>query len=69
MRNRYYYGRYRVGLHSDTDSRRLLAMSLQSGNSRKQGLPGLDDGIKKRRLILYGIAGVLFCTGLLYVLF
>ncbi|MBQ9336454.1 MAG: hypothetical protein IJS14_04045 [Lentisphaeria bacterium] len=68
MRSRY-YNRYRTGLSDGTDSRRLLAMSLQEGNSRKQGLPNLDGGIRKRRMILYGIAGALFCAGLLFVLF
>ncbi len=61
--------RYRSGYPGGTDSRRLLSMSLQSGNSRKMGLPKLDDGVRKRRLILYGIAGVLFCIGLLFILF
>lgn len=61
--------RYRSGYMNGTDSRRLLSMSLQTGNSRKQGLPKLDGGIRQRRLILYGIAGALFCIGLLFILF
>lgn len=61
--------RYRSGYLTGTDSRRLLSMSLQAGNSRKQGLPEPDGGIRKRRLILYGITGALFCIGLLFVLF
>ena len=68
MRNRY-YSRYRADLQSGTDSRRLLALTLQEGNSREQDLPDLDDGIRKRRLILYWIAGTLFGIGLLFVLF
>ena len=68
MRSRY-YSRYRADLQSGTDSRRLLALTLQEGNSRKQGLPELDDGIRKKRLLLYLTAGALFCIGLLFVLF
>ena len=61
--------RYRSGYLTGTDSRRLLSMSLQAGNSRKQGLPELDGGIRKRRRLLYGSTGALFCIGLLFVLF
>ena len=69
MRTRY-YSRTKSGYYSGgTDSKRLLSMSLQTGNSRRQGLPELEDGVRKRRLILYGIAGALFCIGLLFVLF
>ena len=64
-----YNTRCRSGYLSGTDSRRLLSMSLQTGNSRKQGLPKLDDGVRKRRLILYGITGAVFCIGLLFILF
>ena len=69
MKNRNSYHRW-----ADSENRagddRFLSMYLQVGNfRRKNQISDLDSGIRHRRFFLYFLAGILFCTGLFFVLF
>ena len=66
-RNGYYRG---INYENRAEDDRFLSMYLQVGNyRRKNQINDLDSGIRRRRFFLYFLAGILFCTGLFFVLF
>lgn len=69
MKNRGYYHR-RIVSGSPAEDDRFLSMYLQVGNFRRKNQIGnLDSGISWKRIVLYCLAGIFFCTGLFFVLF
>ena len=68
MKDRVQYRR--IDYQNSLEDRRILSMYLQAGRCRKtEQLLGLEYPVRKARLILYCLAGVLFCIGLLFVFF
>ena len=60
----------RIDYQNSLEDRRALSLYLQAGRFRKKsGFQELDDPVKKRRLLLYCIAGLFFGVGLFFVLF
>ena len=69
MRNKVLHRR-RIDYQNSEEDRRVLSMYLQAGRCRKtEQLIGLEYPVRKARLILYGLAGLLFGLGLLFVFF
>lgn len=69
MKTRFPYRR-KIDYQNSAEDRRLLSMYLQAGRFRKNsGIRDLEYPIKKRRVFLYCIAGILFCTGMFFVFF
>jgi len=69
MKDRIPYRR-RIDYQNSLEDRRILSMYLQAGRYRKpEQYPGLEYPVRKARLILYGLAGLLFGIGLLFVFF
>lgn len=60
----------RIDYRNSLEDRRVLSMYLQAGRYRKpEQLRGLEYSARKARLILYGLAGLLFGVGVFFVLF
>ena len=69
MRNKIPYRR-RIDYQNSAEDRRVLSLYWQSGILRKkQRLNELEDSARRNRIILYGLAGAVFLTGLFFIFF
>ena len=69
MNGRFQSGRRidcRIGMAERKENSLYLPVG---GLRRKNRLPELDDPVRRRRIILYCIAGAVFLTGLFFVFF